>query len=75
MLEFSDEGAIVYHNPLVEQKCKVKVIGADGYDLVECLMEHSVCEHVITFGYNLPLCRHPQRREIVENNLLLAGDS
>lgn len=35
------------------------------YELVDCLIEHPLCEFALAFGYGY-FCRHPRRKEIVE---------
>jgi len=37
-----------------------------NYEAAECLVDHPSCDYMLLFGYNLALCSHPQRKEIVE---------
>ncbi len=54
--------------------CRAKGFTSLGYELVDCLIEHPLCDFVLHFGSGL-LCRHPQRKEIVERTKAMLDDS
>jgi hypothetical protein len=49
------------------ENCQAQpMAGSRNYELVECLVHGKLsCAHMLMFGYRC-LCRHPNRREIVE---------
>ncbi len=47
------------------ENCTPKSNSSFDYEIVECLSEHPLCNFALHFGYGL-LCRHPQRKEIIE---------
>lgn len=59
--------------------CKPRQFNSWDYDLVECLAEHPTCHASLRFGSAF-LCRHPQRKEIIQklnavNNSEIKTDS
>jgi len=66
MLKDQDEDENVSDNLPDIEKCRARqVTDGQDYEVVECLVDHPVCKHMLMFGYNLSLCRHPRRREII----------
>lgn len=44
--------------------CRAKKV--EAFDLIECISNQKFCPFAFHFGYDLLLCRHPRRNEIVE---------
>lgn len=66
MLQDQDEKINVTGAPRGTENCRAKQLdGSRGYELVECIVERPLCDHILTFGQHI-LCRHPKCREIVE---------
>jgi hypothetical protein len=55
------------------ENCRAKRVTYD-YELVDCLIEHPLCEFALAFGYGY-FCRHPRRKEIVERTAALLNHS
>ncbi len=49
------------------EKCDPKARSGTDYEIVDCLAEYPICSFALHFGYGL-LCRHPQRKEIIQKN-------
>ena len=47
------------------ENCQPKPFSSLDYELVECLADHPLCNFALSFSYGF-LCRHPQRKEIIQ---------
>jgi hypothetical protein len=56
------------------ENCRAKGFSSSDYELVNCLVEHPLCNFALHFGSGL-LCRHPRRKEIVERTKAMLDDS
>ena len=56
------------------ENCRAKQLTSLDYELVDCLVKHPLCNFALHFGSGL-LCRHPQRKEIVERTKAMLDDS
>jgi hypothetical protein len=57
------------------ENCRAREHANFNYELVDCLIEHPLCDFALLFGSNLMLCRHPRRKEIVERTKAMLDGS
>jgi hypothetical protein len=55
------------------ENCRARKV-TNGYELVDCLIKHPLCEFALAFGYGY-FCRHPHRKEIVERTKAALNNS
>jgi hypothetical protein len=55
------------------ESCRAKKV-TDDFELVDCLIEHPLCEFALAFGYGY-FCRHPRRKEIAERTKTMLKNS
>ena len=56
------------------ENCRAREFTSLDYELVDCLIEHPLCNFALHFGSSF-LCRHPRRKEIVERTKAMLDDS
>jgi len=56
------------------ENCRAKQLTSLDYELMDCLIEHPLCNFKLHFGSGL-LCRHPRRKEIVERTKAMLDNS
>ena len=56
------------------ENCQAKNHGSWDDELVDCLIEHPLCNFSLNFG-GLLLCQHPRRKEIVERTQAMLSNS
>ena len=56
------------------ENCRAREFTSLDYELVDCLIEHPLCNFALHFGYGI-LCRHPRRKEIVERTKAMLDNS
>ena len=54
--------------------CQAKGFTSLDYELVNCLIEHPLCDFALHYGSGL-LCRHPRRKEIIKRTKAMLDDS
>ena len=57
------------------ENCRAKGFTSLDYELVNCLVEHPLCDFALHFGSGLLLCRHPRRKEIIKRTKAMLDDS
>jgi len=57
------------------ENCRAKQLSSWDYELVNCLVEHPLCNFALHFGSSLLLFHHPRRKEIVERTKAMLDDS
>lgn len=66
MLAHEDEKVEIAEVLSGVENCRAKKLTGNQDEVVMCLMHCPLCDYAIAFGYNLLLCSHPKRMEIVE---------